>query len=229
MIRPALPTKEGDSGEAGFTVVELLIAFTLVSLLSILIASALRFGFKAWERNTVHTAGIEEILSAQSLLRRRLGRAYPLFSAKDPVQRGHAEFSGDARSISFWAGAPIALGAGYARFTVSAPERDGHTDLILTVVPEFTSPHQASQTENTVLVRQISHVEWAFFGRRGTERQAAWHNEWTNETALPQLVRLRLVFPPGDVRTWPELVIAPRIDVDVGCVYDALTKGCRGR
>jgi len=52
---------------------------------------------------------------------------------------------------------------------------------------------------------------------------------WTLPSRLPRLVRVKIEFPDGDARFWPELLVAPRIDVDVGCVYDALTKRCRGR
>ena len=45
--------------EAGFTLVELLVAFTLfslLSLLSLLVVAALRFGIQAWERGGYHAA-----------------------------------------------------------------------------------------------------------------------------------------------------------------------------
>jgi general secretion pathway protein J len=46
---------------------------------------------------------------------------------------------------------------------------------------------------------------------------------------MPQLLRIQVRFTEGDSRTWPDLVIAPRITADVGCVYDQLTQQCRGR
>ncbi len=57
----------------------------------------------------------------------------------------------------------------------------------------------------------------------------SWRTSWSNEKTLPQLVRIYAVFPDGDARIWPEFVVAPRVSVDVNCLYDALTKYCQGR
>ena len=80
-----------------------------------------------------------------------------------------------------------------------------------------------------VLLANVQSVELSYFGKGRSDRAAAWHPRWVGERALPQAVRIRVRFAEGDGRHWPELVVAPRIAVDVGCVYDPLTKQCRGR
>jgi general secretion pathway protein J len=37
------------------------------------------------------------------------------------------------------------------------------------------------------------------------------------------------MFADGDARRWTDLIVSPRVDVDTTCVYDMLTKRCRGR
>jgi general secretion pathway protein J len=75
----------------------------------------------------------------------------------------------------------------------------------------------------------VEAVEFSYFGRRRSDREAAWHEQWIGEAALPQLLRLKMRLPSADTRLWPDLFIAPRISVDVGCVYDPFSKQCRGR
>ena len=72
-------------------------------------------------------------------------------------------------------------------------------------------------------------MSFSYFGKRRVDKAPAWHDAWAAEPALPLLVSLKVRFRSGDTRLWPDLVIAPRITADVGCVHDPLTKRCRGR
>jgi len=87
---------------------------------------------------------------------------------------------------------------------------------------------RSSATRNELLT-DVEHVELSYFGRVASENAAQWHDNWTQQSMLPQLVRIQVRFHAGDTRLWPELVVAPRIYADVGCSYDGLTKRCRGR
>jgi hypothetical protein len=61
-----------------------------------------------------------------------------------------------------------------------------------------------------VLIENISRIEWNYFdapcGATG-----AWRDTWQDRHELPALVRARVVFPPGDPRQWPDLIVAPRV------------------
>ena len=36
----------------------------------------------------------------------------------------------------------------------------------------------------------------------------AWHDVWRGGRDLPRLVSIKVVFPAGDPRVWPELIVA---------------------
>ena len=57
----------------------------------------------------------------------------------------------------------------------------------------------------TELLRGVQGVEASYWPHGTTPR---WLPSW-NQAALPALVRLRIVFPPGDRRRWPDMVVAP--------------------
>jgi hypothetical protein len=46
---------------------------------------------------------------------------------------------------------------------------------------------------------------------------------------LPSLIRISPGFAPGDNSYWPELIVAPQIAADAGCVFDPLGHRCQGR
>mgnify|MGYP006214980911 CR=1 FL=1 len=54
-----------------------------------------------------------------------------------------------------------------------------------------------------------------------------WLDSWRGKQPLPKLVRLRIGFPAGDARRWPELIVSPRITDDANCAFDVVAQRCR--
>ena len=220
--------KHAQNREAGFTLVELLVALSLFSLLALVLFGSLRFGLRAWELGTAHADQVEDVMFSQNLLRRLVADAYPLFVFDDPIHP-HVDFDGRARSLGFLASAPIALGGGgRSRFAFFLEQHDGRANLVMTSKPELARPEDASLRRKTLL-SGVDSLEFSYFGTKRADRVAQWHDDWTAQRALPQLLRVGVRFPANDARVWPDLVIGPQIAVDVGCSYDPLTKYCRGR
>ncbi|MEI9984491.1 MAG: hypothetical protein WDN69_15565 [Aliidongia sp.] len=80
-----------------------------------------------------------------------------------------------------------------------------------------------------VLVAGLARASFAYFGADQPGAEPSWHDSWSERLSLPSMVRISGAFPPGDPRHWPELVIAPQIAVDEGCVLDLLSHRCQGR
>jgi general secretion pathway protein J len=214
-------------GEAGFTLVELLAALALFSLLCTLLFGNVRFGMRAWQYGAVHAEQVDQTMVVQGVLRRIIEEAYPLFLVSDPTHP-HVDFDGMQTSLDFLSSAPTAAGAGPRyRFLVATDKVGGKTDLVMTSRPELASTADANT--RTVLLADIERVEFSYFGATLSDSAAQWRNEWLQQAAAPQLVRVRAWFPAHDGRKWPDLLVTPRISADVSCVYDALTKRCRGR
>src|SRR5579864_2460479 len=74
------PNGTSTLGDAGFTLLELLISLTLLAVLSAILFGGLRFGTRAWERSEVMASETDEIAIAQNFLRRQLSDAYPLLT-----------------------------------------------------------------------------------------------------------------------------------------------------
>ena len=217
-----------NDSEAGFSLVEVLVAFVLLSLLSIALFSSIRFGVTAWRRGGERSDQIHTSILVQDLLRRLIGQAYPLMLA-DGTGSGHVSFAGSATSLDFLAPVPVALASGgRARFKLAIERRGDGSDLVLTSRPELAAADAAELSRKTLLAR-IETAGFAYFGASQSQSVAQWHENWSGELSLPALVRVRVRFARSDPRLWPDLTIAPRITADVSCEYDPLTKLCRGR
>jgi general secretion pathway protein J len=213
--------------EAGFSLVEVLVALVLLSLLSMALFSSVRFGMTAWQRGGERSDQIHTSILVQDLLRRLIGQAYPLVLADGS---GRVDFAGTAASLDFLAPVPVALASGgRARFKLSVERRGDHSDLVLTSRPELVAADAPAELSRKTLLATIEAGEFAYFGVAHSQSAALWHQHWSGELSLPALVRVSVRFARSDPRLWPDLTIAPRIGADVDCQYDPLTKLCRGR
>lgn len=218
-------TRRSD-GEAGFTLLELLVGLALFGLVSVALFHSLRFGLRAWERVESHSNGGDAVAEIQALLRRHLERAYPLWI--EHAATPHVDFTGTADRIAFLAPAPQALIAGgLARLNLRVRHGNGRWRLEL-----IAQPHPGDDGGGVlreILIGGLHSLQIAYFGADEAEAPGQWQPLWRDRGALPRLIRIRAAFPPGDRRLWPDLVVAPRLTADATCAYDPVTKFCRGR
>lgn len=205
--------------DSGFTLVEVLVALALISLLAAALYQGLRLGNRAWSALSARAAAVDEIGVAHRLVRQVIDQAYPLPA---PTAQGfQVDFRGQAKGLLFWTPPPEiwAYPGGLIQARLQLRETDNRRDLVLSLSEDLANP---ARTEEITLLRGISDLTVDYFG-------SDWRSTWQNQPRLPQLVRLRITFPEGDRRNWTELVVAPKIDLDTECVIDALTQRCRGR
>lgn len=211
--------------EAGFTLIELLVALTVLGLLIVLLFGSFHFGTRVWEKSAAHSGGLDDVHIAQSLIRREIEGAYPLFLSGPGT---HVTFEGTAEGVKLLGPPSRALGGvGWARVAIGFERGDGAGRLTVVMTPELASA--STPLEKETLLNGIESLHFAYFGQRSPSEAPAWFDRWTSQRNLPSLIRIDITFPKGDARLWPEMIVAPRIAADVGCVYDPLTKHCRGR
>ena len=214
---------------AGFTLVELLIALLLFSLLSVALFGSVRACTAAWSRATSRADESDHSLHAQDLLRHLIENAYPLYLL-DNANSGHVDFAGSASSLSFLSVAPMALGNGGRSRVNLAVERHGDgVDLLIESKPELAIVSNEAEKARKPLLTGASAVAFSYFGKTPADRSAVWRNDWANRAELPRLIRVEAHFQANDMRDWPDFIVAPRIMADVRCVLDQFTTRCKGR
>jgi general secretion pathway protein J len=215
--------------EAGFTLVELLVAISLFSFIRLALFEGLHFGVFAWASGRAHADRADHVMYVQNLLRRLIEDAYPFYLSGDPAH-SHVDFDGTSTSLGFLAPAPIVLGGGgRSRFKTFVDQSRGRHDLVMTSRPELADEGNSTVATTTILLAGVEAVDFLYLGRARLGASDRWRESWVEEPVLPDLVRMKVRFPQHDTRVWPDLDVAPRISADVGCAYDPLNRGCRGR
>ena len=211
--------------DAGFTLLELLVAITLLSLLSLALLGGLRFGARVWERSDEHNLHGSQIRLAEAAIRKQIERTWPFFDASTPLNP-HVLFTGRADELVFFTSSPdTSPHNGYMKVAISLEERSGLVQLV-----EYTGPELSDDTSSPrrrVLVDGLSELRLSYFGRTNAGHPPSWLDEWVDRTTLPDLVRIDGTLESGADHL--QMTVAPRVRADVGCVYDPLTQFCRGR
>lgn len=200
----------------GFTLIELLVALTLLGLIAVALFGGLRFGARAWEAGNERAEGLAEIDVAQGFLRRHLAQAsVPLSSAQGA--RGPTVIAGTREGMRFVAPVAPQFGVGgLYLLDLAAVEEDG--DKRLQVAWQLYRPdgEDRGPAEDDplsgvrTLLAGVEDVSFAYYGVVESDSRPDWHEAWEDGTRLPDLVAVDVVFPAGDRRAWPQLVVALR-------------------
>jgi general secretion pathway protein J len=196
--------------EAGFTLVELLVAITLVGLLTVVMFGGLRFGTRAANAVSGRTDRAAQLSVVYDFMQNELTDARLPSASSDPATAA-SDFDGEPDSLSFVAVPPSYLALG--GFNMLRVALDGEQSRRLTVswhpIPHGALPAAPVTVQPSVILEKIRGVEFGYFGITDQNRPPEWQDRWENQTALPLLVRLRIAWADGS--SAPDLIIAPRM------------------
>lgn len=198
------PLATRHSGQAGFTLLELVVAITLMGLVLIVLYSGLRLGLNSWDGGEQRAEATNRLRLAQEFLRRQLMQSITVYQMNEKQERLVA-FTGRSDAIEFIAPMLAQLGQG-GLYRVRIEADDGR--LWVRWRPYSPADPEAGEERKTVLLEGVSDVEWAYFGPEQDDDPASpfrWRSDWTSTQRRPQLARLNLHWSD---EPWPDLVTA---------------------
>lgn len=203
--------------DAGYTLLELMIALTLLGFLTVLLFSGLKLGTRVWERSEDMTANSNRIRNIEHLLTDQIRQIYP-----KALPNSEIDFDGQPSVLHFLTMASD--NGALKRVTVSTTADNAHGALGEAASDELTIAVSAIKP----LLGPISSLSFAYFGQGKDESQASWHRVWSHQAHLPSLIRVSVALADRAL-VFPDLVVKPHIDADESCVLDQLTHDCQGR
>jgi len=212
------------SGDVGFALVEALASLVIVAMIAAMLVEGVGTGRRVWERLDRREGAGEAIEAAQTTLRDRIEETYPatLFKRNPP----YVDFEGDSAGLVFLANPPQSQRpAPLRRYYVTL---DTAGELLLSSVSDV-APVDTQTAVNQVLLKGVRQVDVAYFGASLFDPPRHWRPSWRQEPLLPEAIRMRVTFEPGDPRRWPDLIIHPQVTVDTACAEDLVRHGCKGR
>ncbi|MEZ5465514.1 MAG: prepilin-type N-terminal cleavage/methylation domain-containing protein [Lysobacteraceae bacterium] len=202
-IRQATPV----SRQHGFTLLEILLASTLLAVLLALAYSTVSGAVRSTRSGEAQIERTDEIRVTQEFLRRQLSHAMPV-AYEQPDDGGDRKvFEADDASMRFVAPMPGHLSRGglHVQWLEFSSDRDGlRLDFDHHQLNGYDpdDPKGDSERPPVTLLEGIAEASFEFRSLDEQGELGDWDSDWEDFEALPVLVRLNLRFE-NENRQWP--------------------------
>jgi general secretion pathway protein J len=199
----------------GFTLVELLLAITLMSILLALTYSGLRAASRSTESGEELLAFTGGMRASHQFVRRQLNQMLPLaFAELDDAEQTRAVFLGDSREIWFVAPMPGYLGAGGPQVQVLelAEGDDGDVLQFRHALLQYFEEEYLFERDPVILLEGVASAGFEFVGLDEEGVLTPWMTTWDEPGSLPVAVRLSIEFDEDRNVHWPAMVAGVRVD-----------------
>ncbi len=178
--------------DAGFTLLELLLAISLLALITSSILGGMNIGRRVWESGRQRET-LSEIDGAVRALSDLLAHSFPAMTtgATTPV----VSFDGVRDDCRF-----VTLSEGEAQWgglilTEIRTKRSKNKTVDLYVATQVFRPDAkegVDEAREALVLSDIAFIEMNYFGATETEPQPKWVSNWKDQQRLPQLVSVRI-------------------------------------
>lgn len=195
--------------ERGFTLLELLIALSIVAALLAILLGGLRVGLAAWRQGEDRAEAHQHLRSLAELLSRSVAGTFPYRMAPQPGGSRAIQFQGEEQRLAFVTlSPPFPLAAPIAFTAVTLAYESGERTGLS--VKEKALPNlDPFEVETPVLVDPaVTELTFRYLRPGG-----GWEERWDGaaENGLPQAVEIRLTTRiNGRVETFPPLTVTLR-------------------
>ena len=190
----------------GFTLIEVLVAMTLLSVMLVLLFGSLKISSESWARGENKIAQVNQAAAVYNFFQRYLQNAKPLWDFTNKEERKFS-FQGKKDALQFVSVRPASfIGPREQLYTVSL-ERFAREQVIkVTMTPFYPSAEgEAWSTDEEILLRHVNHLSFEYFGSEEGENNPRWQDDWSERTQLPKLIKVRI--DAGTQNFWPELIV----------------------
>ncbi len=184
--------------DAGFTLLEIIIAVAIFAMISVALASGISFSVRAWRTQERRIDQLTDLSAVQDVVRRLL-----------TVGRN---FKGGTEDLSFIGELPPAL-AGPGTFEIRLTTLDGRLMALWRRDLKSDPPAEFTETE---LARGINGLEISYYVIDPTTKLPAWADSAGDLQHPPKLIKFGVDLTEGTGRNWPPLVVAPLIEISPG-------------
>ena len=190
-----------DGNSRGFTLLELLIALTIVALIVVIIFGALRIGIRAWEKGEKDV----DIRQRQRIVLDLIKRQLASTSVGDVWGRDQQQVSlkGDDKSVEFVSHIPLTpgnrFGPVYVQYAVKR-EKEGDKEHLTFYEKNIASPDKKRGAGNpdegdfSELIPGMKSIVFEYLKDRSGEEASLWQKSWDPavDKGVPRAVRVTL-------------------------------------
>jgi general secretion pathway protein J len=186
--------------QAGFTLLEVLVAMALLGLLSTMLLGGVQLATRIMDSSRRHSDAAATLPAAYDFLRAQITQTLPIARENLRPDQRALDFDGGSESLRIVTLAPshlppAAMGdSAYQSLLLQHEATHNSNSVVIAWQPYWRGGENVQQTavRRSVLFEAITALEISYFGTPDGRQAAAWHREWKNRPNLPKLVRIRL-------------------------------------
>ena len=172
---------------AGFTLLELIISITLVSIIVLIVAGAASLGYRSFSKGERKLNAIERLRASLIIIDAQIQSGVPLTLEDGGVKQYY--FVGEQDSLKFSTNHSIWGGQrGYVIVNYRV-ETDNQGKRTL-----FASEYKVGMEnkKETKLIEGFNEITFDYFRQDATEEEGEWVTQWVDEEMMPTKIRLNL-------------------------------------
>ncbi len=166
--------------ERGFTLLELLIAMTILGLIAVIVGVSVRLGIRAWERGEADADNSRKIRYFVERISQQIKSAYPYQIEGD----GERVVAFQGRSDSIFFVTSVKASEGGLKW-ISYFIRDGKLMMREGILPDKRAMERISK-EGRVFDMEISGLKFQYF----SSKEKKWKESWDSKTELPVAIKI---------------------------------------
>lgn len=203
--------------QQGFTLIEVLVVFTLLAMIMAMIFSGIDSGRRTAEKGEKRITAINEIRVIQNIIRNQVSKAMAL-GVEESEEGELLRFKGDAYSMTFVSQMPGYLGSGGPHIQkLELVNGDGGQLLQYThgLISNYDDENEMSafdEAEPIVLLEHINSGTFSYIELDEEGLPTEWQDELENPTAMPLMVQIDLEMNRLAKEQWPTLQVALQVD-----------------
>ena len=171
--------------KTGFTLLELILALTILSMVALIIGSGFRLGIKAWEKGESETRETQRLRALSGLISQNVKSAYP-YNMKIEQEKV-VVFEGDANSLLFVTSfvEPRDGGFKWVRYSYS----DGSLVFTEGKLPDKNFLDKIAENEE-IIDSDIGEITFEYLSSFEEE----WQESWDSGEGIPLAVRVKIAY-----------------------------------
>lgn len=194
----------------GFTLIEVLIAMTLLSIMVVLLFGSLKICADSWEKGESKIAEVNEVAVVYNFFQRHLSVAQPLWNDLSEEGERTFAFQGKAQSLQFVSAFPASAGrSGLQLFSLELQNEDNQQVINVTITPFFpVIEGEEWHKEEVTIIKGVTEFTMAYYGSDGGDTET-WQDQWLDREVLPRLLKINIELENGIF--WPEMIIELKV------------------
>ena len=171
--------------EQGFTLLELLISLTILTMVTVIIGAGLRLAMNAWEKGDIETGETQKLRILSSMFSQQLKSVFPYMTEIDSEQV--IVFEGDKNSILFVTTTDDILYGGLKWIRYDYKDETLYYKEGLLPDKELLDNIEGDEE---ILDSEIGEVTFEYFVAHTDE----WRDSWDFDDSLPDAVKIKISY-----------------------------------